>query len=165
MYNQHWSNIWLKTAKRHGVKAKLGLTDDGRTYCGFYFAGVKVCFAGMSKKGWGIYVNLHKERFGKLAEELKGIITIEKCFCCGRKFDKSDHFGTPWPATCFTSYGNWGSTVIDMFRSDYPPIEIWICDVCLTNKKDEVVGYNPLTETEVMQGQVRGDIMEWYNNA
>lgn len=72
-------------------------------------------------------------------------IITRACFVCNKTvlsaFDdyEMDILEPASKAVCFTSGGNFGSTIFDPM--DGTIIEITVCDDCLKNKKDRVIAY------------------------
>ncbi len=76
------------------------------------------------------------------------------CFCCEKKLESSfpehDTFSTPpSDATCWTSIGNYGSTVFDGGEFTSQRLEMYICDDCLIKKAKLVYQFKVTTSSKV----------------
>jgi hypothetical protein len=76
------------------------------------------------------------------------------CFCCEKALESSfpdhDTFSTPPnDATCWTSIGNYGSTVFDGGEFTSEQLEMYICDSCLVKKAKLVYHFKLTTSKKV----------------
>lgn len=60
---------------------------------------------------------------------------MSKCICCQKDYPEDSH-GILNNATKWFSYGNYGSTVLDIPFRDEPPAITILCDGCLASRKD-----------------------------
>ena len=78
-------------------------------------------------------------------------MTIKRnCFCCNKKIKSVDINieDPPYDAVCFSSNGNYGSSIFDPYEEN-AEIEIYICDTCLKKKAKLSYYYEKETKTEI----------------